>query len=198
MKAYSSKITNKILEQAGNFEDKDDKTLYIFAGPNGSGKSTLIANDVIDGKLKTKYINADLFCNTIFSDIKDTNKRNETSMYYTMDLVNRNIREGRSFCYETVMSHPSKLEMIKLAKENGYKIVSVLVYTIDPEINVKRVEARAKQGGHDVPKDKIVARYYRTMKLAEQLQELSDEFYKFDNSKTLPIIDELEEQNCIE
>lgn len=198
MKAFNNKLTNEILNNAGNIEDKEDKTLYVFAGPNGSGKSTLLANAYLEGKLQARYVNADLFCKTIFGDVRDVDKRNETSMYYTMDLVNRLIRDGKTFCYETVMSHPSKLEMIEMAKANGYKIVSVLVYTSDPEINVSRVETRAKQGGHDVPKDKIIARYYRTMKLAKELEKKSDIYFKFDNSKTLPIVEQIEDQIYID
>ncbi len=194
MKAFSNKLTNEILTKAGNKRDKTDKVLFVFAGPNGSGKSTLIANLYLENKLDSKYINADLFCKTIFADIKDINKRNETSMYYTMDLVNRNIANGNSFCYETVLSHPSKLEIVKSAKEKGFKVVSVLVYTKDPQINVRRVEARAKQGGHDVPKDKIISRYYRSLKYAEELFKLSDECFKFDNSNELSIVEEFDEQ----
>ncbi len=192
MKAYSNKVTNQILEGASNIVDNYEKTLFVFAGPNGSGKSTLLANVYFDGLLNSKYVNADMFCRTIFGDIKDINKRNETSMYYTMEMVNKSIKEGKSFCYETVMSHPSKIDIIQNAKDNGYKIISVLVYTENPQINVHRVEMRAKQGGHDVPKDKIIARYYRTMALAQKLEQISDEFYKFDNSAELEIVDSVE------
>ena len=48
-----------------------------------------------------------------------------------------------------------------VAKENGYFIKCVFVLTIDPYINVARVEARVASGGHNVEKQKIIERYYK-------------------------------------
>ena len=54
--------------------------------------------------------------------------------------------------------------------------------TNDPEINVARVEARVKKGGHGVPPEKIRERYHRAMKLFPRLFTLCDELYVYDNS----------------
>lgn len=86
-----------------------------------------------------------------------------------------------------MLSHPSKLELIKLAKEKGYEITSIFVYTNSPEINIERVAKRVEQGGHDVPKNKIVERYYRSLEFSKVLKEFSKNFYKFNNSKPLAI-----------
>ena len=187
MKAIDSNSTNKILSKAGKIKGETPKLLYIFAGPNGSGKSTLIANRYIEGTLNVEYVNADLYCRELFSDLPDEDERNIKAMYYCMDKVENYIKEGRSFCYETVLSHPSKLELIKKAKEEGYTVISTFVYTSSPDINVARVAERTKQGGHNVPKDKIIARYYRSLELANELEKLSTEFLKFDNSVDLPV-----------
>ena len=44
---------------------------------------------------------------------------------------------------------PLNLELLRQAKELGYKIHAVFVLTSDPSINVRRVQARVKSGGHD-------------------------------------------------
>lgn len=162
---------------------KKSKKLYVFAGPNGSGKSTLIANLIKNQNFSTTYINADIIGNEIFGNIKDEKERNEKSMFYTMDIVKENILKGNSLCYETVLSHSSKLDIVKLAIECGYKIISYIVYTDNPEINIERVKLRARQGGHDVPEDKVRTRYYRAMENIELLKLLSDEIYEFNNSQ---------------
>ncbi len=182
MFAFEFKLTNKILMKAGEIEPKNDKTIYVFAGPNGSGKSTLLANLYFKHKLEAQYVNADLFCNKLFSDIENLDERNKKSMYYTMELVDNYIREGKSFCYETVLSHPSKLELLKKAKSEGYKIIAIYVKTVDPRINIERVERRTKQGGHYVPDDKVISRYYRSRELSKELRKIADKFYKIDNS----------------
>ena len=184
MKLFDFKTTNKILEEASKKSAQaPERTIYVFAGPNGSGKSTLIANLYLEGKLKVEYINADVYCNTFFKDVQDEELRNKAAMFFTTNKVKQYISEGKSFCYETVLSHPSKIELLQEAKKHGYKIVSTFVYTTNPEINVERVASRAKQGGHDVPKEKIVSRYSRALELGKKLSEISDCFSKFDNSK---------------
>lgn len=188
MRVFASNQANQILSKAGKLKLSTSKTLYIFAGPNGSGKSTLIANHYLDGKLEVEYVNADLYCKELFNDEPDENERNIKAMHYCMDKVEKYIDEGVSFCYETVLSHPSKLELARKAKEKGYKIISTFVYTSSPEINISRVAKRVTQGGHDVSNDKIVSRYYRSIENAKMLENLSTEFYKFDNSKEMETV----------
>jgi len=67
------------------------------------------------------------------------------------------------FCFETVMSHPSKIEEIKEAKQKGYKTYLYFICIDDPEVNVSRVENRVEKGGHNVSPDKISSRYYNTL-----------------------------------
>jgi len=80
------------------------------------------------------------------------------------------------------MSHPSKLDFIKKAKANGYKVYLYFVSLENPIMNVERVNARVQLGGHDVPEDKIISRYERTMDLLLDAIRLVDRAYFFDNS----------------
>jgi len=84
------------------------------------------------------------------------------------------------------MSHPSKLDFIRFAKSRGYRIYLYFVSLEDPILNIARVEARVRQSGHDVPSDKIVERYFRTMNLLLDAIKLVDRAYLFDNSSTHP------------
>ena len=86
------------------------------------------------------------------------------------------------FCFETVMSHPSKIDELIEAKKNGYKIYLYFICTDDPEVNVSRVENRVEKGGHDVSAEKISSRYYNTLKNLISAIEQSDKCYLFDNS----------------
>ena len=86
------------------------------------------------------------------------------------------------FTFETVMSHPSKLGFIKEAKDLGYKTYLYFVSLEDSEMNVNRVDARVKQGGHSVPKDRIKKRYELSMDCLLDAIKLVDKAYIFDNS----------------
>ncbi|WP_257220757.1 zeta toxin [Acinetobacter sp. YH12218] len=87
-----------------------------------------------------------------------------------------------SFTFETVMSHISKVEFLREAKRKGFRTYLYYVSTIDPVINISRVQYRVKTGGHGVPEQKIRERYYRSMDLLMQAVEATDRSYLFDNS----------------
>ncbi|MBU8883078.1 zeta toxin family protein [Kaistella sp. DKR-2] len=91
-------------------------------------------------------------------------------------------KQHLDFCFETVMSHPSKIDEIIEAKRNGYKIYLYFICIDDPEVNVSRVENRVEKGGHPVPPDKISSRYYNTLKNLILAIEQADKCYLFDNS----------------
>jgi len=117
---------------------------------------------------------------------KVTVKLGEINSYYAamiaelvrLHLLDRNI----SFTFETVMSHESKLDFLKLAKEKGYRTYLYFIATKDPEINIARVASRVKKGGHNVPQDKIVSRYHRAINLLPGALSIVDRGFVFDNS----------------
>ena len=80
------------------------------------------------------------------------------------------------------MSHISKVEFLKDAQEQGFKTYLYYVATVNPEINIARVQYRVSTGGHPVPEQKIRDRYYRSLDLLMQAVEVTDRTYLFDNS----------------
>lgn len=91
-------------------------------------------------------------------------------------------RTKADFCFETVMSHPSKIEEVTEAKQQGYKTYLYFICIDDPEVNISRVENRVFKGGHDVNHGKIASRYFDTLKnLIAMIREV-DKCYLFDNS----------------
>ena len=108
---------------------------------------------------------------------------------YEASLISSFIRDkmlasGISFTTESVFSHPSKIELIKEAKKAGYKTFFYFVCLESPEINIQRVASRVINGGHNVPKEKIVDRYYRTLGLAYDVAKLVDRAFFIDNTKS--------------
>lgn len=94
------------------------------------------------------------------------------------------LKEKKKFSFETVFSHSSKIEIIEKAIESGYKVYLYFVSTEAPEINKFRVKkVRVEEGGHDVPEDKIVSRYYRSLDFLYKAAQLSYQTFFFDNSR---------------
>ncbi len=99
------------------------------------------------------------------------------------DFIRKKLLETRqSFTFETVMSSYDKVELLKLAQSLGYRTYLYFVATSDPIINISRVQNRVKLGGHDVPKEKIISRYYRSLENLKEAIVFSNRAYIFDNS----------------
>lgn len=90
--------------------------------------------------------------------------------------------KGLSFTFETVMSHPSKVEFLQEALTRGYKNYLYFICTVSPQINLDRVKQRVELGGHLVPPEKIIKRYYESLQLLPQLLPYCYRCYFFDNS----------------
>lgn len=97
-------------------------------------------------------------------------------------LRERLVESRQSFSFESVLSDPSKLREIEVAKEAGYRIYLYFVCTENADINVARVANRARLGGHMVPEARIRDRYARTLANLPEAFLLSDRAYLFDNS----------------
>ncbi len=94
----------------------------------------------------------------------------------------RLIASKTSFSFETVMSHPNKIELLRHAQKKGFRNYLYFVATEDPAINISRVQIRVREGGHDVPRKKIVDRYYRSLDNLVNAIRVTDRTYIFDNS----------------
>lgn len=101
------------------------------------------------------------------------------------DFIRKKLLEKRkSFTFETVMSSYDKIELMKIAKKLGYKNYLYYIATSDPLINISRVKNRVALKGHNVPEDKIVSRYYRSLEYLKDAVKFTDRAYIFDNSSS--------------
>jgi predicted ABC-type ATPase len=92
------------------------------------------------------------------------------------------LKKRQSFTFETVMSSPDKVHFLAKAKQLGYKTYLYYVATEDSSINIRRVQQRVYEGGHNVPQDKIVSRYAKSLDLLLEAIKCTDRAYLFDNS----------------
>ncbi len=153
--------------------------LLIVAGPNGSGKTTIMRHlrDRLQLDLGV-YVNAD----DIAATLPSAPDRDLVAQKTAADMRAACLERGDDFTFETVMSHPSRIDELRRARAAGYRITLVFVGTADPRINLDRVRQRVEEGGHDVPADRIVSRYERTMGLLADAVAQSHRALIFDNS----------------
>ena len=73
------------------------------------------------------------------------------------------LKAGQSFVSETVFSHESKLALIEEAQQQGFFVMLLVVCLDDAKHLLQRVANRVTEGGHNVPAERIFARYPRTL-----------------------------------
>lgn len=150
----------------------------MLVGGNGAGKSTFY--DVYLKPQSILFINADEIAKTL-------GKENTEQASYRAAKIAERLRDdllvkGISFCFETVFSHPSKIDFIAEAKAQGYEVILVFIHLDNDELNQARVAQRVSEGGHSVPAEKIISRIPRTLGHVSRAIPLADETYFLDNS----------------
>jgi len=114
--------------------------------------------------------------------VKKTAVNSYSASFIAGYLVNKLMKSGQSFCFETVMSHESKLDLFVKAKACGYKTYLYFIFTRSIELNIERIKLRVKAGGHDVSSDKVRERFSRSIGLVLSSIENSDISYIIDNT----------------
>ena len=148
--------------------------IVAVAGPNGAGKTTFYEAHLKASGLR--FLNADVLAGELGIDAYQAA---EVAAKLRQEFVS----QGESFVFETVFSDPvgEKLAFLKQAARQGYAVVLCFIGIADADRSAERVAMRVSQGGHDVPTDKLTARFPRTMtNLKQAIQELPCVFI-FDN-----------------
>jgi len=148
--------------------------IVALAGPNGAGKTTFYNAHLFPAALR--FVNADLLSREL--------GLGAYAAAQVADRVRRQlVAEEESFVFETVFSDPvgDKLRFLKESADAGYRVVLCYIGISGPGTSEERVAMRVSQGGHDVPAEKLVARFPRTLaNLKQAIRELPFVFV-FDN-----------------
>lgn len=157
--------------------------LVVLAGSNGAGKSTFYA-EALSG---TGYplVNADDIARelSIWSD-RPIGELAYEAMRRADELRNDLVARRVSFITETVLSDSqgAKLAFFSKAQHAGYFMLFILVTLDSVETSIARVAQRVANGGHDVPDEKLLARFGRTRANAAKALAIADAGMVFDNS----------------
>jgi predicted ABC-type ATPase len=130
--------------------------IVALAGPNGAGKTTFYHAHLQPAALR--FVNADVLARELNLD--------PYAAARLADALRQQLVEQReSFVFETVFSDPvgDKLTFLKEAAGKGYTVVLCFIGIPGPEVSEERVAMRVSQGGHDVPAEKLIARFPRTL-----------------------------------
>ncbi len=154
-----------------------DKQLWILSGGNGAGKSTFYNTQLKPFRLP--FINADIIAKELYPEAPEAHSYDAAKIAAHMRY--KLLANGESFCFETVFSHPSKIDFVAQAKANGYEVVLVFIHLENLDLNLARIAQRVEEGGHAVPPEKVESRISRTLKNIKTAIPLCDKVYVLDN-----------------
>lgn len=138
----------------------EEKILYLIAGANGSGKSTL-ASELLPSE-NIDFLNADDIAKSLCPDHIESVKIQAGKIL--LKRLTHQLNSNKSFAIETTLSGKNHIKTIKRAKEVGFKVVLIYSFLDNPTLCEKRIKIRVLNGGHDIPKDDIIRRFYRSKK----------------------------------
>jgi len=155
-----------------------EKFLYIIAGANGSGKSTL-AKVLLEEK-SLEFLNADEIAKEIAPNAIDSVPISAGKEYFKR--LAGFLKEEKSFAVESTLSGNNIVRIIKQAQKQNYKIILVYSFLQNCINCIERVKTRVQNGGHNVPEEDIIRRYYKSIvNFWDKYRLLSDEWSLFFN-----------------
>ena len=132
-------------------------TLYLLAGCNGAGKTTAafaLLPSLLDCR---EFVNADEIARGL------SPFRPETVSVQAGRLMLGRLHEllaaGESFALETTLATRIYLPIIERARAQGYFVSLFFFWLNSPDLAVKRVQGRVREGGHSIPEVVIRRRY---------------------------------------
>lgn len=154
------------------------KTLYIIAGANGSGKSTLA--EVLLKEKNLEFLNADEIAKEIAPEAINSVPISAGKIYFKR--LDEYFKDSKSFAVESTLSGNNIVRIIKKARMQNYKIILVYSFLQNCTTCIERVQKRVKNGGHNVPEEDIIRRYYKSViKFWDEYRFIVDEWTMFYN-----------------
>jgi predicted ABC-type ATPase len=160
-------------------------TCVVIAGPNGAGKTTFAREFLVKDTGIVHFVNADLIAGGL-SPLRPELAALKAGRLLLAEL-DRLARERADFAFESTLSGLVHLARLRRWKAVGYRIEIVYLRLSSPELALRRVAARVRQGGHDVPRVDVIRRFARGWRnFGTAYRPLADAWAVYDNSEDGP------------
>ena len=105
----------------------------------------------------------------------------------SLQQVNRFAAARADFAFESTLSGMSYARHLAKWKDQGYRIEIAYLRLKYPQLALRRIAARVRQGGHNVPRADVVRRFERGWEHFVRIyRPLADEWAVYDNSGESP------------
>jgi predicted ABC-type ATPase len=101
--------------------------------------------------------------------------------------IDRLVAERVDFAFETTLSGLTYVNRLQAWKRAGYRVDIVYLKLSSARLALRRVAARVRQGGHNVPQADVVRRFLRGWENFQRIyRPLADSWAVYDNSGRAP------------
>ncbi len=135
---------------------------FIISGCNGAGKTTASYTLLPQLLNLHTFVNADEIADELSP--QDPERESLRAFRLMLERMDQLIARGEDFAVETTLATKSLAGIIENAQQLGYKVGLLYFWLKSPELAVKRVAIRVASGGHNIPENTIVRRYWQGMK----------------------------------
>ena len=157
----------------------------VIAGPNGAGKTTFAREFLPKDAGVLHFVNADLIANGL-SPLRPELAAVASARLVLGELA-RLTRARANFAFESTLSGKTYAARIKRWKADGYRIEMIFLHLPSPRLALRRIAARVKQGGHNVPRVDVLRRFGRGWSNFQTVyRPLADAWAVYDNSGGVP------------
>lgn len=157
----------------------------LIAGPNGAGKTTFAREYLPNDARVLNFVNADLIASGL-SPIRPELAA-VAAARLMLEEIERLVRRRADFAWESTLSGLAHVKRLQTMKQLGYHVEIIYLRLASPRLALKRIGARVRQGGHDVPKTDVLRRFSRSWKnFQTRYCYLADAWAVYDNSSRPP------------
>ncbi len=140
--------------------EKDKPRCIVVAGPNGAGKTTFAREYLPNEARILNFANADLIASGL-SPLRPE-FASVAAARLVLDQLDRFVERRADFAWESTLSGLAHVRRLQTMKELGYRLEIIYLCLASPQLAVRRIAARVRQGGHDVPKGDVLRRFFRS------------------------------------
>jgi predicted ABC-type ATPase len=157
--------------------------LYIISGCNGAGKTTASYTVLPEILNCREFVNADEIAKGLSPFQPETVALQAGRIM--LERIDDLLKSKKDFAFETTLASRSYVNTVKVAKKLGYSVTLLYFWLASPEMAKERVKQRVERGGHNIPEETIISRYYSGIKnLFELYMPVVDGWIIVDNSET--------------
>ncbi len=157
----------------------------LIAGPNGAGKTTFAREYLPRDARILNFVNADLIAGGL-SPLRP-GLAAAAAARLMLDEIDRLLERRADFAWESTLSGLAHVKRLQAMKQLGYHVEIIYLRLASPRLALRRIAARVRQGGHDVPKGDVLRRFSRSWENFEaRYRPLADAWAVYDNSARPP------------